>query len=233
MRTVIATAMVCVLALPAAQALAAPNISGNIIDFTNNTYFSGTVAGANPKITGTVAGKTFNVSSQGTLNFSETTISGSDCPGELACEQDGLGINDDEVSAGAEYVTVDFGGAKVPIGTVYLFDFFRANNSNFEVSGISIDGIMPPNIYTATAVKGTTGLFTIDFAGLPVMSLTFTAPTTDGNGVPIGGTFDDGSNDYAVAAISVVPLPLPLLMLLGALGSLGALGGRRRTMCPA
>ncbi len=110
--------------------------------------------------------------------------------------------------------------------------FKRAENDavNYEVAGITADGgsILT---YAAVAANGS-GLLVIDFLGVgPVKMLVFTAPTSKG-----GSTFDNGNNDYALAAISAVPVPASVLMLLsalGGLGGLGAMGGRRRTAAEA
>jgi hypothetical protein len=224
MRVKLATVTTAAFLLFAGQAAAATYVGnvGNLMDFTDSGFFSGTVSTGQQPITGIFGGSGFQITASGALNFSETDISGA-CPSVLACNQDGVGVLDDEITllkAKSEQITIDFLGVSKFIDKIYLFDLFWKNDANFEVA--QINGMQ----YAATAALGTSGLRIIDF-NKSVTKLTFTAPAIANNG------YDNGDNDYAIAAISTVPLPASALLLLGALGGLGAVGRRRRTVATA
>lgn len=230
MRTKIVTVATAALLLSAAHATAAVDvgaINGNILDFTDNSVFSGQYGGANPKITGTFAGGTsFDISSSGTINFTEVGVVGNTCPSSvLACDQDGLGVQDDEITglAVGETVTINF-GASIPITQIYLLDLFQGiENDPSTREEALINGVT----YFAEALKGggNSGLRVINFvAPLVTNQLTFAARQFAG---------DDTTNDYAIAAVSTIPLPASALLLLGGLGGLGVVGGRRRAKATA
>lgn len=206
----------------AAVAVNVGNI-GNLMDFTDNTVFNVNVGKNNQPITGVFGGSDFAISASGKLNFAEKTISGA-CPAALACGQDGVGVNDDEIThlkSGSEWIVIDFLGMSKFIEKIYLLDLFRKDNTNFEVA--DINGVQ----YAATAAKGTAGFAIIDF-NKSVTKLIFTAPGLMNN------KYDNGNNDYAVAAISTavssVPVPASVLMLLSAVGGLGFMGRWRKAM---
>jgi hypothetical protein len=225
MRTKIASVATAAFLLSAAHATAATNvgaINGNLLDFTDNSVFSGQYTGSNPKIEGTFAGTTFGITASGTINFTELGVVGNTCPsGVLACDQDGLGIDNDEITglAVGEKLVIDFGSA-IPITQIYLLDLFQGiENDDSTREEARINGVT----YYAEALKGggNSGLKVINFlVPLVTNKLTFTARQF---------AADDNTNDYAIAAISTVPLPASALLLLGALGGLGVVGRRRRT----
>lgn len=219
MRVKLATVTTAAFLLYAGHAAAATYVGnvGNLMDFTDNGVFSGTVSTGQQPITGIFGGSGFKITASGTLNFSEANISGG-CPSVLACDQDGVGVLDDEITllkANSEKITIDFLGVTKFIDKIYLFDLFWKDSANFEVA--QINGMQ----FAATAALGTSGLRIINF-NQNVTKLTFTAPAIANN------NYDNGNNDYAIAAISTVPLPASVLMLLSAFGGLGAIGGWRR-----
>lgn len=151
----------------------------------------------------------------------------------LVGETDGLGVFGDEVETGPQSIEIAF-STFVKISDLAFLDLFYnagENNMNPPMSGgrerAQVDffngaaSVGQMLVDAAVPRVGTGYLEVASTVSAMVTRLVFTAPS--------GNAFiDDTNNDYAVAAIkfSVVPLPAPALLLLGALGGFAFL--RRR-----
>ncbi len=145
---------------------------------------------------------------------------------DLALENDGIGIVDDEVtykptSTSNESLTITFAD-EVTVDGIYVLDLFGAETT-LVYSGTTLVG-------TITAMSGAgdnslDGYSYIAFStGVTTTSLTFKAgPNNDAVGY-------FGKPDFALAAITLAPIPVPAagLLLLGGLGALGAAKRRRK-----
>lgn len=186
--------------------------SAATLDFTKNPFI-GTA--------GSIAGTSYSISSNGTLNWSQGH-DGNTCSG-LACMRDGLGVGDDEITIGSEYIRIDFGQDVRVTGFSFLDLFSSSNGNNRERAMVAYKGsgsMMFDALLTETP-GGDSGF--LSAYGLDIVTdfLIFTA----------GGTNDGlGRDDYALAAVGVsaVPLPPALLMFGAALGGIGFLGSRRQ-----
>ncbi|WP_169566545.1 hypothetical protein [Sneathiella limimaris] len=148
----------------------------------------------------------------------------------LACQLDGIGITDDEISGGTnETVTVSFGEARV-VESIYFLDLFAATNQQTreqaQVSwggGSSGIGSMLIDANWAETPNGASGYLMFALNNLNVAWLEFLAPTHNPGD-------ELGVNDFSLAAISVstVPLPAALPLYGSALAVLGFLGWRRK-----
>jgi hypothetical protein len=175
------------------------------------------------------ANKGFVVTGDGTSDVSPR-------PAGFALDFDGIGIDndglppiDDEVLGTEEILTVTFNGL-VSITGIHLLDFFARRGSettNFEVAVLNGVDVVATYTFFAPANPDTNpgGYF---FAPLSP-ALVATAITLTGPSGGLGGTFDDGTNDFALAGLDItaVPLPASVLLLLGALGGFAMVGRRR------
>ena len=159
--------------------------------------------------------------------------------GSLACQKDGFGVKDDEITDPSQSIVLSWTNP-VTIAAIYLLDFFTNNlitndPSWTEQADITINGVT--RSFFATATGGdTTGAFTItavdllaagfvagDLSG--VTQITFAAPSVQGCTLT-GGV---GCNDYAVAGVAAVPLPGAVWLFgSGLLAMLGVGYTRRR-----
>lgn len=185
-----------------------------LLDFTKNPYIGNN---------GSIAGTTYSVSSVGgSLSWGQNQ-DGSTCTG-LACQKDGLGIGDDEVTIGSEQIVIDF-GAVVKITSFAFLDLFSSSNgNNRERASIAYNGgsIFFDALLTETP-GGDSGFLNVSGLSIFTNKLVFTA----------GGTNDGiGADDYALAAVGVsaVPIPPAILMFGAALGGLGFLGRRKKNI---
>lgn len=182
------------------------------LDFTKSPFIG---------ISGVVAGTTYDVTaSGGSLNWSQGH-DGDTCVG-LACQIDGLGVGDDEITLGNEEIRIDFGTAVRVTGLAFLDLFTSQNGRTRERAMISYDGGAIFFDALASQISGSTSGFRSE-NGLNIVTsyLAFTA----------GGSNDNiGSDDYALAAVTVsaVPLPPALLMFGVAMGGIGFLARRRK-----
>ena len=183
-------------------------------------------------LSGSILGTTYTVSASGGSITNSQVQDGGTCPGFLACDLDGLGIEDDEISGGinvGEELTVAFDEA-IRIKGIHLLDFFSTTDGQGrELAHVSFDGGSTFNSYQSSLSEtpdGDSGYFEIAGISSPISSIILRAPTSlqgDDNNDQLG------VNDYALAAIQAVPLPAPILMLLSALAGLGFISARSRT----
>ncbi|SEA63936.1 VPLPA-CTERM sorting domain-containing protein [Rubrimonas cliftonensis] len=188
--------------------------SAATIDFTDASVWS---SGAS---TQTVFGSTVSLSaSGGAINF--TPFDGGAAVPGLASINDGVGVNDDEVSP-RETLTVMF-SAPLFLTAVSFLDLFIAPDGSEEEFAIgSSDGAM---LFTVSAVQdaaaGEPGFATYVLPTPTVVSsITFT----------VGGTNDaQGVPDFALASLDVeaVPLPATAWMLLAGVAGIGYVSRRR------
>lgn len=188
------------------------------IDFTNNAAFP---QGAFTSVSGNVGSTTFLATATGgKLRFTELGSVGTTCASILGlkCDQDGVGVNDDEITApsvrAAESITISFGKA-VTIGTLFFLDLFRNEAATVSTSAGDLFTVAAPSPLNNSGAKK------VDVRLSGVTSITFSAAN------PPSG--DDATNDYALAGVSLVPLPAGMLLMLTGLGGLG-FAGRRRLM---
>jgi len=176
-----------------------------LLDFTKNPYI-----GDN----GFIAGTTYSVSSVGgSLSWGQNQDGGT-CVG-LACQKDGLGVRDDEISIGSEQIVIDFGTVVKITSFAFLDLFSSSNGNNRERASITYNGgsIFFDALLTETP-GGDSGFLNVGGLSIFTDKLVFTA----------GGSNDNiGIDDYALAAVGVsaVPIPPALLMFGAALGGIG------------
>lgn len=197
------------------------------IDFTETPGFtSGTVLGS---IGWTLEGasSTGGTYSQGNVNFSETNV-GTTCFAQLACDHDGAGVGDDEVSAASvnsgEALRLTF-TAPVKVTDYFFLDLFRAQNDDtkFEIATVIVNGTEYQYNADETFDGAVSGALLASLAPPLITSqIVFTAYT--------GTNVNDqlGVNDYALAGITVAPVPLPAGVLLFGTGLAGLGLVRRR-----
>ena len=182
-----------------------------LIDFTADDSLSGSFRGINYTVTGSPVQPNLTQEFDGDA---------ADVAAPLALENDGIGIDDDEV-AFSEMVTVTFDRDIVLTG-VHFLDLFESpvggEEEVAEVTSGAITGELTFDALQPYSPDGT-GYAQGDFVDPLVGSVfTFTAaPTNDNQGDP----------DYALAGLEVAPIPLPAgaLLLLTGVGALAA--GRR------
>jgi hypothetical protein len=203
----------------AAGLLGAAGAQASTIDLTDNgSYVAGT-----SQASGTVDDIAWVIKptpKKGVLTY--TPFDGDDInamPSGLAYENDGIGIKDDEVTYPSEKLAMTF-AEQVTVTGVYVLDLF-----GLETASIYADGNLV-GVITAASLSGdnsTDGYAFIDFGkGILATTLTF-----------VPGSQNDayGHPDFALAAVTLAPIPVPAagLMLLGGLGVLGAAKRRRKT----
>ena len=186
-----------------------------LIDFTDISKWP---TGAE---TPTILGSTVSVAASPDALTQNPPGPGGVSGGLLAEDTDGLGVNDDEINAPDESITVTFSGAGLNIvGFAFLDLFVAPDLSEREVALVEFDD---GTVFTFDAVSAGNGGFA--FYSLPggpknATSLTFTpASTNDKRADP----------DYALAAIEVAAIPVPAAgaLLLTGLAGVGFLSRRR------
>ncbi|HXI87921.1 MAG TPA: VPLPA-CTERM sorting domain-containing protein [Parvularculaceae bacterium] len=189
-----------------------------VLDFTSS---------ATGAPSGSVAGVAYSIISSGALTNAQAQDGGS-CAGHgLACQIDGLGVGDDEITSGAvgtlqtgESLTVTF-SQQVQLTGVALLDLFYSNRG-VEVATISWQGGSTTISASELSNTGLSGFAALNsLVGVVTNFVSFTAANLFG---------DDGNNDFAVAALSFEPVPLPaaLPLFLAGLAGLGFARGRKR-----
>lgn len=222
----------CAIALCSLAPLSAQALS--VADFTDGDFWGQPVS--NP-VSEVIDGVTVTVEGIPNLNNNEALNSPTlaFAGGTLAARRDGFGVINDEVTeGGVQSIEVTFAGAPVVVSELAFLDMFvHDNNSNrFERAQVEFfDGATSLGVQTVdaqlTSSQNRTGYVTAasSISGA-ITKLIFTAAFDPSD----PGKFrDDGTNDFAPAAIAftVVPLPAPALMLLGALGGFTFLRRRR------
>lgn len=138
----------------------------------------------------------------------------------LAFENDGIGVSvgDDEVTYPTESLVLTFGEA-VTVESIAVLDLF-----GLETMTVYADGMLVGTL-NATFASGDNsfGGYALYVLGSPVTATTLTF-------VPGSQNDSFGSPDFALAAITLAPVPVPAagLLLLGGLGLLGAAKRRRK-----
>ena len=195
--------------------------SAALLDFTADASYdvqSGSVA------SGTLAdGNTWEITptpATGTLTY-ETSDAPAGATPPLTGDNDGIGIDGDELTFPKQMLTLTFNNT-VKISTLYFLDLFlTGDHSSGEIALVSVDGGADSS-FLATETAGVDAFGFGEFAtGLTGKSFTFAVGRTN-DGV--------GRADYALAGVDVATIPLPAgLLLLGtALGGLGIARRRRK-----
>jgi len=206
-----------------------------LIDFTDGGWSS-----TNPRNFGslTVTLTAFDDTNTA-VNFTETVFDGD--PGQcgpLACESDGIGIGDDEVTFGTggktdvERLLVEF-SKSVNISSIILLDLFGADSSTdtpAEVVQMQFNGSGAGGGWSGTA-PDTTGFFTATSGNADKLSdpnaffgvsqIEFFADTAQ--------LSSPDNTDFALAAINVPEPGILALFGLGLLGLVGSAGRRRQS----
>jgi hypothetical protein len=210
--------------------------AATLVDFTNSAdWTSGQTSrdyGNGVNVTVTATGGALTV----TNPYDGGTAAGS-CAGPgkvLACNQDGLGIIDDEVTGVSgtanlnESLLLTF-QTPVDIGNLYFLDVFKAPASTgvTALNGVSagesvlfdVNGVFAGELFAQAAYASLGGYLSATVSLLNVSTIRFYA----------GLGKDDGSADFALAALSLTPVPVPAALPLFATGIAAvAYAGRRK-----
>lgn len=181
-----------------------------LIDFTDSSWATAINSGSNA--TATIGNVTLSANT-GYLTFNAGDnagcIAGKPTNG-LACDGDGIGIYNDEISqGGSQQVSLNFSEV-VNISNIFLLDLFSTEQTG-EIA--IIDG---NEYYGDNLLAG--GFYAAGFTGQNITSIIFS------------GNLDSFS-DYAIAGIEISPVPLPgAVVLFGTaiLGFFGVSASRRR-----
>lgn len=195
-----------------AASLLSVSAQAGLIDFTK----------APVETTGTVAGVGYELTAAGgPLNFSET-FNGSKtkepCITLLACDQDGIGIGaaHDEVGL-AEILTITFDKAIKVTGLYFLDMFSKPAGTEEATITFSLNGSESAPITLLASAVSNGGFAALTGLNVTVDKIIFSAADIFG---------EDGTNDFALAGISAVPVPAAAFLFAPAL--VGFMGLRRR-----
>jgi len=223
------------LAISAASVFSGGAQAATLIDFTDQSVWSGSGGGATASAP--YGSLTVDLSSNppDSLNFTQGfdgTGAATYCEsggGPLACDSDGVGVIDDEITnvdntptPPLQSITVNF-SKQVKALSFHFLDLFFDDELDPEEQEAAL-------VYANGNSADTRSFFAIDqfplnggyrevlnpFGGLNISSLTFFANNTNDN---------VADPDYALAGIEVQAVPLPAAgwLLLAGLGGLGAL----------
>lgn len=204
--------------------LAAGAASAATIDFTDNGSYTFSQAA----ISGSANGIGYTLTP--TPSNGKLTRVSSDAPGAgrfapLVGDNDGIGIDDDEVSAPLQALTLTFNSA-VKITALYFLDLFQNPDNQNSESVIVTAGGMTSTYAAQVPFQDMFGYGA--FTGLSLTGTSFLFTPSNGN---------DGQEnpDFSLAGLDVAPVPLPagIWLLGGALGGFGAMRRRARKAAAA
>ncbi len=200
--------------------------ASTILDFTSTAVRDAVQAPTTGEVA--FAGTTATISTTGG-SLSWTGQDGSTCASPpLACQLDGIGVRDDEISGGTqEEIRISF-GSSLTLNAIYFLDLFTATNGQSQEQadfswGGGTSGAGSSSVFADIneTPNGDSGYLMHLLPNLNVAWISFTSPA-------ISPGDNLGVNDFSVAAISVVPLPAALPLYGSALAILGFLGWRRK-----
>jgi hypothetical protein len=209
------------------------NSMATLLDFTDSSLISSLTTISNG-YSGSIDGVGFTLTSNdGVVNFNEGYDGSSNlgCQsngGVLACDRDGAGINNDEITGigiGNQTLTLTFDSV-VSLSGFYFLDLYvnsYTNGLEAEQATISLDGTVFATV-DATGVSGDGGY--ADLITAPVL-----AQAIELSAVNDSDYWDDRNNDYSFAGIDVSATSVPepsAIFLLGA-GLLGLAGVKRKS----
>lgn len=188
--------------------------SAALLDFTDSTVgLVGTIDGVGYTVTGVPVDPNTN-------DMADSC--GAVCD-PLALDNDGLGINDDEISSVAglvqQYITITFAD-RVDLTGVYWLDMYNDNDDPLEneIGFVSVGGTpaSPADVTTNAQFDFRKSAGFASTTGFELRGTSFSFFVGDGNDAV-------GRADAALAAINIsaVPLPAGLLLMGTALGGLG------------
>ena len=204
------------------------------LDFTDDnvvmSLMSSPVAGG---YAGSIDGVAFTLTSTDGVNLnSDPSYDGSSsigCQpvGPLACDWDGVGVENDEVTGAFENysgqtLVLEF-ATEVYISSFDFLDLYlNPNDRDAEQASVSIDGAAPI-VGDAVGSSGDGGYLNLLALGGPILGrvIEFTAAS--------GSEFwDDHNNDYALAGVAVSAVPVPAAAWLFGSALIGLIGFSKR-----
>lgn len=214
------------LTLGALLSLSVGTAQAGIIDFTDALWQSNLAGDSSSSKTRTIEGVDVTITAiggQGTLTFTDFDgSSDAPCGTLLACDTDGAGNGDDEVTFGVggmnsvERILVTFSKA-LEITNIHFFDLFSANSvsgdsqaerAQWVVNGTSSGQVLDGYLDSGYAETGNPGS-----GYTSVTSIVFFADTA--------GMASPPNSDFAVAGISFASVPEPATFGLLGLGLAG------------
>jgi hypothetical protein len=200
--------------------------SAAVVDLTDtSTYTLSGATGSGASTDGTI-NFTLAASGGNLTNFEllDAAAVGADIT-PLLGTVDGVGITDDEVSAG-QSVTLGF-DKRVEISALYFLDLFIGRGLGADHEGVIVTSNSGQSQQLDAQVTiANSGPDSIGFGNFQGLTLTGTNFTF----TPIAGNDAIGVADFALAGLeaAIVPLPAGVLLLAGALGGLGFAGRRKK-----